>query len=39
LKISQLPLQPSMQRVQIPDPGTTLLDRFAEPVASFPFGR
>ena len=39
LKTSQLPRQPSTQRVQMPEPGTTSLDLFEVRVASFPFGR
>ncbi|MDD1688840.1 MAG: hypothetical protein LUO90_04665, partial [Methanoregula sp.] len=38
-QISQLPLHPSMQRVQIPEHGATSRERFTVPVASFAFGR
>jgi hypothetical protein len=38
LNTSQLPVHPSMQRVQIPLLGTTLLDRFAVRVASLELG-
>jgi hypothetical protein len=37
-QISQLPLHPSMHRVQMPDIGTTSRERFTVPVASFAFG-
>jgi hypothetical protein len=37
-QVSQPPLQPSMHLVQIPDIGTTFLDRLNVPVASLAFG-
>jgi hypothetical protein len=37
-QVSQPPLQPSMHLVQIPDIGTTFLDRLNVPVASLALG-